>query len=85
MTDWEYLKKYGKKDGAWVAGCAGLIAGLIVVAAIIFIEPLIICKAWEMFAVAMFGLPQLEYWAAFWVNLAVGCLFGKAYSSGGAK
>ena len=85
MTDWEYLKKYGKKNGAWAAGCAGLIAGLIVIAAVIFIEPLIICKAWSLFAVVMFGLPQLEYWTAFWVNLAIGCLFGGARFNGGGK
>ena len=83
MTDWEYIKKYGKESGALTAGCAGLIAGLIVIAVIIFIEPLIICKAWGMFAVAMFGLPQLEYWTAFWVNLAIGCLFGGARFTGG--
>lgn len=82
MTD---FKKYSKDNGALAAGCVGLIAGLAIVAAVIFIEPLIICKAWSLFAVGMFGLPQLEYWTAFWVNLAVGCLFGKAYSNGGAK
>ena len=53
MTDWEYFKKYGKESGAWTAGCAGLIAGLVIIALVIFIEPLIICKAWSMFAVAM--------------------------------
>ena len=67
----------------FAAGCVGLIVGLAIVAAIIFIEPLIICKAWSMFAVAMFSLPQLEYWTAFWVNLAVGCLFGGARFIGG--
>ena len=66
----------------FAAGCVGLIA---IVAAINFNEPLIICKAWSMFAVAMFGLPQLEYWTAFWVNLAVGCLFGTHFASGGGK
>ena len=82
MTD---FKKYGKDDGAFAAGCIGLIAGLIIIALVIFAEPLIICEAWRLFAVGMFGLPQLEYWTAFWVNLAIGCLFGGARFNGGGK
>lgn len=82
MADW---KKYSQKDGAFAAGCAGLILGLIVIATIIFCEPLIICEAWRLFAVGMFGLPQLEYWTAFWVNLAIGCLFSGANFNGGSK
>lgn len=81
--DWKDFVK--EEKSSLIGGCAGLIAGLVIVAAIIFIEPLIICKAWSLFAVAMFGLPQLEYWTAFWVNLAVGCLFGGASFTGGTK
>ena len=80
------MKRINESDKVeFAAGCVGLIVGLAIIAAVIFIEPLIICKAWSLFAVAMFGLPQLEYWTAFWVNLAVGCLFGGARFNGGSK
>ena len=56
---WEgiIMKRYSKDSGAFVAGCAGLIAGLIIIALVIFAEPLIICEAWRLFAVGMFRLP----------------------------
>ena len=56
--------------------CLGIILIVLFAAVIWFIQPLIIVKAWTMFAVGMFGLPALNYWTAFWVNWAVGCLFG---------
>jgi len=63
--------------------CLGMILVILIAAAIWFIQPLIIVKAWTMFAVGMFGLPMLDYWTAFWVNWAVGCLFGGARFIGG--
>ena len=69
-----------------IAGAGGCLLVLIVLAAILFLEPLIIVHAWSLFAVGMFGLPVLEYWTAFWVNLAVGCLIdGFSYSGGNKK
>ena len=64
-----------------LAGCGGILVILLIAAAIWFIQPLIIVKAWTMFAVGMFGLPTLNYWTAFWVNWAVGCLFGGSFSN----
>lgn len=66
-------------------GCLGMILVILIAAAIWFIQPLIIVKAWTMFAVGMFGLPMLDYWTAFWVNWAIGCLFGGMRFTGGGK
>ena len=66
-------------------GCLGVIILILIAAAIWFIQPLIIVKAWTMFAVGMFGLPMLDYWTAFWVNWAVGCLFGPKITKIGNK
>ena len=66
-----------------IAGAGGCLIVLIVLAAMLFLEPLIIVHAWSLFAVGMFGLPVLEYWTAFWVNLAIGCLFGGTRFTGG--
>lgn len=60
-------------------GCGAAIVVLLLMVAMWFIQPLIIVKAWTMFAVGMFNLPALNYWTAFWVNWAVGCLFGGSF------
>lgn len=56
-------------------GCAiTVITAIIVVALVIFLEPLIILKGWNMVAVAHFNAPILTYWEVFWGTLAVNCL-----------
>ena len=53
----------------------GITIGLIIlILGIIFIEPLIILKGWNMIAVAHFNAPILTYWEVFWGALALNCL-----------
>ena len=55
--------------------CFGITIGLVIlILGIIFIEPLIILKGWNMIAVAHFGAPILTYWEVFWGAFAINCL-----------
>jgi len=56
-------------------GCVTtVITAIIVTAAVVFLEPLIVLKGWNMVAVAHFGAPILTYWEVFWGALALNCL-----------
>ena len=71
-----------------IASCAVAPMGIVIlirVMAIALDKFIYILGIGCLLAVGMFGLPQLEYWTAFWVNLAIGCLFGGARFNGGGK
>jgi hypothetical protein len=48
---------------------------IVLLLALIFVQPLIVVHAWSLIAVGMFGAPALSYWAAFWGMLALELIF----------
>ncbi len=52
------------------------LAAIVIFVGLLLILPIPLLLAWKGIAVAMFGLPMLGYWPAFWANLTIAIWFG---------
>lgn len=64
------MSKYDRLEG-WFT-----FAAIVVLIVMLLILPIPLLLAWKGIAVAMFGLPMLGYWPAFWANLTMAIWFG---------